>query len=70
MLKGKSKVNNLNVRKGAGTTSAVKIKINKNQKVTILKRIKDRSNNVWYKVRLSKGSKTYTGYVFAKYIQY
>ncbi len=70
LLKGKSKVNNLNVRKGAGTTSAVKIKINKNQKVTILKRIKDRSNNVWYKVRLSKGSKTYTGYVFAKYIQY
>lgn len=70
LLSGKAKVSSLNVRKSAGTSSAVILRLNKNEKVTILKKIKDNRNNIWYQVKINKASKTYTGYVFAKYIQY
>ncbi len=66
---GKVKADILNVRKSASTTSKKVNSIKEDKKVRILKTIKDSKGSKWYQIRFTKGGKTYTGYVMAKYIK-
>lgn len=57
----------LNVRKSAKTSSKVVTKITRNKKVKITG-ITKKSNKYWYKVKITSGKKTKTGYVLSNYI--
>ncbi len=59
----------INVRSGAGTSYKTITTIASGTKVTIKATRKDKSGGIWYKVKFTKSSKTYTGYVSASYIK-
>ena len=70
--KPKGVVNNkvtssLNVRKNAKTSAKSLLKIPKKTETTVLS-IKKTSGNYWYKIKVSYGGKTKTGYVLGSYI--
>lgn len=59
----------LNVRKSATASSTSLGKIQKGTQVTILKKTKDSSGSVWYKVEVLISEKTVEGYVHGDYIE-
>lgn len=57
----------LNVRKSAKTSSSSLLKIKKGEKANVLG-ITKKSGKYWYKIKVTSGGKTKTGYVLGKYV--
>lgn len=75
-LKSGTVISNVNLRKGPSTQYKTLTTLNKNDKVTVQKgTITDMkfcvtwlNNPYWYKVKVTKNGKTYTGYLSAAYV--
>lgn len=74
--KSGSVISNVNLRKGPGTQYSTLTTLNKSDKVTILKGVMSDmdfcmtwlNNPYWYQIKVTKGGKSYTGYVSASYV--
>lgn len=67
--RGKVKADLLNVRSRSSISSRSIAKLKKGKNIRILSQTKDKWGKKWYKIKLTVGGKTRTGYVMSKYVK-